>query len=72
MLLTICPEFVTKNPVPDDAEIVAGTTWYGKEFCSAVAFDNVIAVQFHPEKSGDVGLKIYSNFVSFVSVTDSK
>jgi imidazoleglycerol phosphate synthase glutamine amidotransferase subunit HisH len=35
------------------------------EFCSAVAFQNVVAVQFHPEKSGDIGLKIYKNFVEF-------
>ena len=48
---------------PDDRGIVAGVTEYGIEFCSAVAWDNAAAVQFHPEKSGAVGLLIYRNFV---------
>lgn len=47
---------------PIDADVVAGTTSYGIEFCSAVVRDNLAAVQFHPEKSGDVGLQIYRNF----------
>ncbi len=51
---------------PEDSDIVAGTTDYGVEFCSAVAWDSVAAVQFHPEKSGSIGLKIYDNFVRFV------
>ena len=50
-----------------DKGVVAGTTTYGKEFCSAIAFDNVVAVQFHPEKSGDTGLNIYRNFIGFVN-----
>ncbi|MFL2777420.1 MAG: imidazole glycerol phosphate synthase subunit HisH [Dehalococcoidia bacterium] len=54
---------------PTDKNIIAGTTTYGIEFCSAVAFDNVVAVQFHPEKSGDVGLKIYENFVQFTNMS---
>ena len=48
---------------PDRKAVVAGTTTYGLEFCSAVAWDKVMAVQFHPEKSGDIGLKLYENFV---------
>ena len=48
---------------PDDRSVVAGTTSYGVEFCSAVAWDNAVAVQFHPEKSGAMGLRIYENFV---------
>ena len=48
---------------PEDRSLVAATTEYGVEFCSAVAWDNVAAVQFHPEKSGEVGLRIYENFV---------
>ena len=51
---------------PEDTATIAGTTTYGIEFCSAVAWGNVVAVQFHPEKSGAVGLKIYHNFVSLV------
>ena len=52
---------------PENKGIVAGTTNYGIDFCSAVAWDNVAAVQFHPEKSGAVGLRMYRNFLSMVS-----
>ena len=52
---------------PEDRSILAGTTTYGVDFCSAVAWDNVIAVQFHPEKSGPVGLRLYDNFVGLVA-----
>lgn len=41
---------------------VAGTTEYGIRFSSAVARDNLVAVQFHPEKSGPPGLQILKNF----------
>ena len=51
---------------PSDLDIVCGKTNYGLEFCSAIHFKNVIAVQFHPEKSGDTGLIIYKNFVDWV------
>ena len=51
---------------PEDRGLVAGSTTYGVEFCSAVAYDNVAAVQFHPEKSGDTGLMVYRNFVGLV------
>ncbi len=42
--------------------IVAGTTTYGVEYCSAVWQDNLFGVQFHPEKSGINGLRILQNF----------
>lgn len=45
---------------PDD--VVIGLTEYGVEFASAVARGNLHAVQFHPEKSGDIGLKLLDNF----------
>lgn len=48
--------------VPDSTEVVACTTGYGIEFCSAICRDNVVATQFHPEKSQDVGLRILKNF----------
>ena len=51
---------------PADKNITLGTTDYGIQFCSAVGWDNILAVQFHPEKSGPMGLKIYENFVNFV------
>ena len=43
---------------------VIGTTEYGLPFCSVYAKDNVVATQFHPEKSGPVGLRVYRNFVA--------
>ncbi|MDD3605417.1 MAG: imidazole glycerol phosphate synthase subunit HisH, partial [Kiritimatiellae bacterium] len=47
---------------PEDASITAGTTDYGMVYTSAVWKDNVMAVQFHPEKSHDTGLRMLKNF----------
>ena len=52
---------------PVDRDDVAGLTEYGVPFCSIYARDNVVATQFHPEKSGDTGLRIYANFVKQVA-----
>ena len=52
---------------PEERSNVAGLTEYGVEFCSIYARDNVVATQFHPEKSGDNGLRIYANFVKQVA-----
>ena len=51
-------------PVTDDA---AAITEYGVPFSAAVERGNVAGVQFHPEKSGDVGLKILSNWLGSLS-----
>ena len=48
--------------VPQDKEVIASTTDYGIEFVSSIAKDNIYAVQFHPEKSSQQGLKILNNF----------
>lgn len=48
---------------PEDRSLVAGETEYGIPFCSLVAKDKLVATQFHPEKSGEVGLKVYENFI---------
>ncbi|MEK7354469.1 MAG: imidazole glycerol phosphate synthase subunit HisH [Chloroflexota bacterium] len=48
---------------PEDKSLVAGETDYGISFCSVLARGNLVATQFHPEKSGDIGLKIYDNFI---------
>jgi len=48
---------------PDEKSVVAGTTEYGVSMCSVVIKDNLVATQFHPEKSGSWGLKMYSNFL---------
>lgn len=48
--------------VPEAPEVVAATAKHGIEFCSAVWKDNIFASQFHPEKSGSLGLRILKNF----------
>ncbi|MGZ3184002.1 MAG: imidazole glycerol phosphate synthase subunit HisH [Telluria sp.] len=48
---------------PADTADVLGETDYGGMFCCAVARDNVVATQFHPEKSAKAGLALYKNFV---------
>jgi glutamine amidotransferase len=53
-------------PVPDDKELVCTETDYGTTFASAIVDKNVFGTQFHPEKSGDVGLKILQNFAKLV------
>ncbi|MCX8155032.1 MAG: imidazole glycerol phosphate synthase subunit HisH [Verrucomicrobiae bacterium] len=50
-------------PQPEDASLIAGRTSYGETFASAIAWQNVYATQFHPEKSQVVGLQLLSNFV---------
>ncbi|CAH2031844.1 imidazole glycerol phosphate synthase subunit HisH [Trichlorobacter ammonificans] len=47
---------------PDDPAVVAATCTYGREFCAAIRRDNLVATQFHPEKSQAVGLAMLKNF----------
>ena len=47
---------------PAEPDITIGSADYGVEFAAIVARDNVLATQFHPEKSADRGLRIYANF----------
>ncbi|HJT38013.1 MAG TPA: imidazole glycerol phosphate synthase subunit HisH [Actinomycetota bacterium] len=54
-------------PSPADDAVVAATSDYALEFCCAAERDNVMATQFHPEKSGDAGLALLSNFVRAAS-----
>jgi glutamine amidotransferase len=49
-------------PQPEGEDISIGTTEYGIAFTCAVAFQNLVAVQFHPEKSGNPGLRLLNNF----------
>jgi len=51
---------------PSDVRHSAGTTEYGERFTSAVARDNIFATQFHPEKSADLGLALYRNFLHWM------
>ncbi len=47
---------------PLDKNIIIAKTNYGRDFCSAVGLKNIFGVQFHPEKSGKVGIQILKNF----------
>ncbi len=49
---------------PEDSAVIACVTDYGGAFVSGVSKDNVCAFQFHPEKSGSIGLRILKNFGS--------
>ena len=49
--------------LPGQAQDSIGETDYGGTFCCAVARDNIVATQFHPEKSAAAGLRLYRNFV---------
>ena len=48
---------------PQDASVVAGEATYGVTFAAVVATANIVATQFHPEKSGEAGLRLYENFL---------
>lgn len=47
---------------PKDKKYSVATTKYGESFCSVIQKNNIIATQFHPEKSSDVGLQLLKNF----------
>jgi len=51
---------------PQDTEIVAAITEYGREFPSMIQKNNIFGMQFHPEKSGEKGLKILRNFCNLL------
>lgn len=50
---------------PATPDPIAASTAYGFPFASALAQDNIFAVQFHPEKSQHAGLKLYANFLEW-------
>ncbi|MHB8511244.1 MAG: imidazole glycerol phosphate synthase subunit HisH [Actinomycetota bacterium] len=50
-------------PDPADESVIAATTEYGVRFCSAASRSNMVATQFHPEKSGEPGITLLRNFL---------
>jgi glutamine amidotransferase len=59
--------FVHSYYVDPDPGVVVGTTTYEAPFCSAIEADNIVGVQFHPEKSADVGRKVLERFFARLS-----
>jgi glutamine amidotransferase len=57
---------------PEDRSLVAGETEYGIPICSVIARGNLVATQFHPEKSGEAGLKLYDNFIKLALAVKGK
>lgn len=55
--------FVHSFVCEPEEDLAVGVTDYGGPFAAAVARDNLLATQFHPEKSGDAGLQLYANLV---------
>ena len=53
-------------PDPASPEVAAAVTDYGLQFCCAIARGNLVATQFHPEKSGPTGLRLYGNFLRMI------
>jgi glutamine amidotransferase len=49
--------------VPKDPGVIATETSYGRPFCSMVWRDNLMATQFHPERSGPLGARVLDNFL---------
>jgi glutamine amidotransferase len=54
---------------PEDKSLVAGETEYGVPFGSVIIRGNLVATQFHPEKSGEFGLKLYDNFIKLAGIS---
>lgn len=52
--------------IPEDQSIVVGTSEYGEKFASIIVKDNILATQFHPEKSSKVGFQLLENFMKSI------
>lgn len=50
--------------VPEDENVISSTCDYGIEFCASIEYRNLAAVQFHPEKSSDAGVKFFKKWLA--------
>jgi glutamine amidotransferase len=58
---------------PSDEQVCLSVTNYGGiEFCSSLHYKNIFACQFHPERSGPKGLKVYENLASLIYSSSGK
>lgn len=55
------------HPEPDEPGDLLGVSGYGERFCAAAGRENLVAVQFHPEKSSQAGLRLYENFLRWAN-----
>ena len=51
------------HAMPKERSMISSTCFYGEEITASISAGNIMATQFHPEKSGDIGLKIIHNFI---------
>ena len=51
---------------PEDQSLIVGKTEYGINYCSVLVKENIIATQFHPEKSGQDGLQFIKNWIKLI------
>lgn len=58
--------FVHSYYVAPESDVIAATTKHGIDYCSIIWKDNIYATQFHPEKSGNLGLKMLKNFAEAI------
>lgn len=56
-------------PDPAEQDDLLGTAEYGERFCAAAGRENLVAVQFHPEKSSRAGLGLYESFLAWARAT---
>ena len=56
------------HAVPRDKSVILGTTDYGGDFVAAAQQGHIYGTQFHPEKSGEIGLELYRNFAKLCTV----
>ena len=59
--------FAHSYAVLDSNGVSAATCWHGAPFAAVVEKQNIFAVQFHPEKSGDAGARLLRNFLRIAS-----
>lgn len=52
---------------PKNKELISSYSFYGNKICSSIEYENIFATQFHPEKSGENGIKIYKNFIEQIA-----
>ena len=61
------PNLLKKRKRPCTSHVL-NTNFLHNKICSSIEYKNIFATQFHPEKSGDDGIKIYQNFIDYLKI----